>query len=67
MYLASVDPADGRLDSLRMLPMQLRQLRPQRASLRDAEWLRGVLDREGRRLGTHVELMADGTIGLEWR
>ena len=68
MYLASVDPADGRLASLRMLPMQLRQLRPHRASLRDAEWLRGVLDREGRQLapGTRVELEGDGALRLQW-
>ncbi|NPC69978.1 CapA family protein [Corallococcus exiguus] len=68
MYLASVDPANGRLASLRMLPMQLRQLRPHQASRRDAEWLCEVLGREGRRLAprTRVELEGNGALLLQW-
>ncbi|WP_223632455.1 CapA family protein [Corallococcus sp. EGB] len=68
MYLGAVDAASGRLASLRMIPMQLRQLRPHRASRRDAEWLCGVLDREGRRLEprTRVELGGDGALVLQW-
>lgn len=66
MYLASVDPASGRLAGLRMLPMQLRQLRLHRASLRDAEWLCGVLDREGRPLGTRVRLEKEDVLVLQW-
>lgn len=62
MYFASVEPASGRLLSLRMTPMQVRHFREHRASMRDAEWLRGVLSREGRALGTRVELDADGTL-----
>ena len=66
MYLVSVDPASGRLAGLRMIPMQLRQLRPHRASRRDAEWLCGVLDREGRPLGTRVRLEKEGVLVLQW-
>ncbi|NMO20183.1 CapA family protein [Pyxidicoccus fallax] len=66
MYLASVDGTSGRLSGLRMLPMQLRQLRPHRASRRDVEWLCGVLDREGRRLGTRTWLDTDGALVLQW-
>ncbi|WP_375759633.1 CapA family protein [Corallococcus exercitus] len=68
MYLASVDAVSGRLARLRMLPMQLRQLRPHRASRRDAEWLCGILDREARRLDprTRVELGDDGALVLQW-
>jgi poly-gamma-glutamate synthesis protein (capsule biosynthesis protein) len=47
-----------------MTPMQLRHFREHRASERDAEWLRGVLSREGRELGTAVERDADGTLRL---
>lgn len=64
MYLASVDPVRGQLASLRMIPMQLRQLRPHRASRQDAEWLCGILDREGRPLGTRVRLEEDGALVL---
>jgi poly-gamma-glutamate synthesis protein (capsule biosynthesis protein) len=66
MYLASVDPAGGRLVGLRMLPMQLRQLRPHRATHADAGWLRDLLDREGRSLGTAMRLDADGALVLQW-
>ncbi|RKG54408.1 CapA family protein [Corallococcus sp. AB011P] len=68
MYLASVDPMSGQLVSLRMVPMQLRQLRPHRATLRDAEWLCGVMDREARRLGTgtRLALEGDGALVLQW-
>ncbi|MGE6759821.1 CapA family protein [Corallococcus interemptor] len=68
MYLVSVDAVSGRLASLRMLPMRLSQLRPHQASRRDAEWLRGVLDREGRRMEprTRVELGGDGALVLRW-
>lgn len=65
MYLASVDPASGRLVRLRMVPMQLRHLRLHRASRHDAEWLCGVMDREGGHLGTRTRLDADGTLLLQ--
>lgn len=66
MYFASVDPASGRLAGLRMLAMQRRQLRPWRASHRDAGWLCGVLDREGRALGTRTRLDEAGGLILGW-
>ncbi|WP_375745216.1 CapA family protein [Corallococcus interemptor] len=68
MYLASVDPMSGQLVSLRMHPMQLRQLRLHRAALRDAEWLCGVMDREARRLGprTRVVLEGEEALVLQW-
>jgi poly-gamma-glutamate synthesis protein (capsule biosynthesis protein) len=65
MYFASVDPASGRLVTLRMVPMQLRRLQLHRASDRDAEWLCRVMDREGRHLGTRTRLDADGTLLLQ--
>jgi len=65
MYFASIDPASGQLLRLRMIPMQLRQLRLHRASGRDAEWLCDVMDREGRHLGTRTRLDDDGALLLE--
>ena len=66
MYFASVDPASGRLARLRMLPMQLRHLRLYRASEHDTAWLCGVMDREGRRLGTRTRLDETGALVLQW-
>lgn len=65
MYLASMDPVSGRLLALRMVPMQLRRLQLHRASDRDAEWLCGIMDREGHHLGTRTRLDADGTLVLQ--
>ncbi|GEL72996.1 CapA family protein [Myxococcus virescens] len=68
LYLASIAPATGQLAGLRMLPMQLRQLRPHHASRQDAEWLGGVLDQQGRDLGTRTRLASDGNgaLVLQW-
>ncbi|XXF81175.1 CapA family protein [Myxococcaceae bacterium GXIMD 01537] len=66
MYFATVEPRSGRLVDLRMTPMQVRRFREHRASPGDAEWLCGVLRREGERLGTVVEPGADGTLRLHW-
>jgi poly-gamma-glutamate synthesis protein (capsule biosynthesis protein) len=66
MYFASVEPASGRLVRLRMLPMQLHQLRLNRASSHDAQWLCEVLDREGAPLGTRTQRDPDGALSLRW-
>jgi len=66
MYFASVDPSTGALVRLQMTPMQTRQLRANRASRTDVLWLRNVLNREGKRFGTWVELGPDDTFTLRW-
>lgn len=60
MYFAALD--DGRLTSLRIVVLQARQLRLHRASLADAAWLHGTLDRISRPFGTRVALHDDGTL-----
>jgi len=66
MYFASVDPATGRLVRLQMTPTQIRHLRINRADASDALWLKHMLNREGRKLGTRVELNPDNSLVLEW-
>jgi poly-gamma-glutamate synthesis protein (capsule biosynthesis protein) len=66
MYFVSLDPATGKLVHLQMTPMQTRHLKANRASRADALWLRDVLNREGRKLGTRVEMNRDGTLRLMW-
>jgi poly-gamma-glutamate capsule biosynthesis protein CapA/YwtB (metallophosphatase superfamily) len=66
MYFLDVDPTSGRLLRLRMIPMQIRRFRLNHASAEDARWLREVLEREGRRLGSAVEAGADGSLELRW-
>jgi len=64
LYFVDLDPATGRLDGLRMVPLQVRQMRLHRASQRDAEWLCRVLHRTSRRLGAGVALEPDGSLRL---
>ena len=66
MYFASVDPRTGNLAALQMTPMQISHFRANRVSGADALWLRDVLNREGERLGTRVEMNADHTLTLRW-
>lgn len=66
MYFLTVDAASGMLSRLRMIPMQTRRFRLNRASAEDARWLREVLDREGRQFGSRVEAWPGGSLELRW-
>jgi poly-gamma-glutamate synthesis protein (capsule biosynthesis protein) len=66
LYFARLDPADGRLTGLSMSPLQIRKFQLRRAAKADAQWLRDLLDREGKRFGTRVELADDYTLRLQW-
>jgi poly-gamma-glutamate synthesis protein (capsule biosynthesis protein) len=67
MYFLSVAPSGGQLARLRMTPLRIRNFKLNRASKEDAAWLRDVLNREGDRLGTRVELGEDNSLTLAWR
>ena len=64
MYFPVVEAGTGRLESLRMTPMQIRNLRLNRARAADAECLARTLARISRQFGAHIELTADGTVAL---
>ncbi len=64
MYLATVDPSDGRLISLRMTPTKIKHFRVNRASEKDAKWLNEVLNKEGERFGTGAEIEEDKRLTL---
>jgi poly-gamma-glutamate capsule biosynthesis protein CapA/YwtB (metallophosphatase superfamily) len=66
MYFAQVDPKDGTLAALMMTPTQTAKFRVNRASEKDAQWLKHVLNREGRRFGTQVEVNPDTSFSLRW-
>jgi len=66
MYLPELDPATGRLLGLTLLPTRIRQFRVNRASVEEADWLREMLNREGRAFGNRVESSADGALVLRW-
>ena len=64
LFFASVDPSTGRLGQLRVTPMQIRNFRLNRASRRDAEWLRATIHRTSRAFGLSIELGDDGTLAV---
>ncbi len=66
MYFVRMDPATGRLASLRMVPMQMKKFRVNRASRNDAIWLMKTLNREGKSLGTGVLIGKDDILELSW-
>ena len=65
MYLLSLAPAGGELAGLRMIPMQMRQMRLSRASAADARWLWGMLNEVSRPYGTRIEVEPDGELIIE--
>ncbi|MFQ6112986.1 MAG: CapA family protein [bacterium] len=65
MYFASVEPSTGKLAHLQMTPVQVKRFKVNRASRADALWLRDTLNREGKKLGTRVELNKDNTMTLK--
>ncbi len=67
MYFVGIDAASGKLVGFEMTPLQIRNFRLGRTSRKDAEWLRHILNREGERLGTGVELTEADTLALVWR
>ena len=66
MYFVSMDRLTGKLISLQMTPMQVKRFRLNRTSGDGAIFLRDILNREGKKFGTGVELYADNTLALRW-
>jgi poly-gamma-glutamate synthesis protein (capsule biosynthesis protein) len=64
MFFPSVDAATGRLASLAITPMQVRQLCLHRASPEDGRWLRDTLNRINARFGVQADLDSAGTLQL---
>jgi poly-gamma-glutamate synthesis protein (capsule biosynthesis protein) len=66
MYFARIEASSGHLVGLDMTPLLVHRMRLRRASAVDASWLREVLDREGKPLGTRVCLAGSGSLSLRW-
>jgi len=66
MYFVSVDPSTGKLVRLHMMPIQIKHFRANQASRVDALWLRDVLNKEGKKFGTRVEMNQNNVLTLKW-
>jgi poly-gamma-glutamate capsule biosynthesis protein CapA/YwtB (metallophosphatase superfamily) len=64
LYFASVRPGTGKLEALRMVPMQARKMRLHRACAADAEWLAMMLEQASRPFGSRIEVQPSGTLTL---
>src|SRR5947207_4062211 len=67
MYFIELDSATGEFISLRMVPMQMRQFRLERALDSDARWVCSLLNKLGERFSTVTKLEEDGSLRVEFR
>ena len=65
MYLIEIDPLQGRLLKARMVPMQVRRFRLNRASVEDSLWLCDLLNRLGAPFNTQAQLESDYSLTLK--
>jgi poly-gamma-glutamate capsule biosynthesis protein CapA/YwtB (metallophosphatase superfamily) len=65
MYFPTLNPHDGRLLSLRLVPLQIHRFSLRYANTADNAWLAATLNAEGRALGTRVIDGGDG-LQLQW-
>ncbi len=65
VYLADVDGETGALADLRIMPMQARKMRLERASAEDCGWLGATLDRVSQDLGTRIVRRGDRELAVE--
>ena len=67
MYLVEIDSDNGKLINARLVPVQMRRFRLERASAADTKWLCNLLNQLGERFGTAARLEQDNTLTLERR
>ena len=64
MYLVDVDPRQGQVLKARLVPMQVRRFRLNRASAEDSQWLCDLLNRLGAPFDTRAQLGGDYSLTL---
>lgn len=62
MYFPTLDATTKKLVQLDLTPLRMKRFQLHRASEEDTEWIRDMLAREGRLLGTKVSLAERGTL-----
>src|SRR5881396_3009537 len=65
VYLVELDSDSGELIAARLVPMQMRRFRLERASARDAKWLCDLLNKLGAKFNTRMKLQSDNSLVLE--
>jgi poly-gamma-glutamate synthesis protein (capsule biosynthesis protein) len=67
MYFVTIDPAQGQLQELRLVPMQIRRCRLQHAFESDVQRLCDVLNQQSMQFGTQAFPHGEHGIGVRWR
>jgi poly-gamma-glutamate capsule biosynthesis protein CapA/YwtB (metallophosphatase superfamily) len=67
IYLPRLATSSGQLVDFTVVPLQIRRFRLNRASQRDAAWLRDVLNRESNKFGVRVVAGEDDALVVRWR
>src|SRR6266446_5526316 len=67
IYLVELDPDTGELMNARLVPMQMRRFRLERASASDSKWLCNLLNELGAKFRTRVKLQSDNNLNLQWQ
>jgi hypothetical protein len=67
MYFPEFDINSGQLKSLKMIPMEMKNFRLNRAENLDVKWLYNTLNRECKKLGTTIRLEKDNSFWLKWQ
>jgi poly-gamma-glutamate capsule biosynthesis protein CapA/YwtB (metallophosphatase superfamily) len=65
MYLVELESTTGEVINARLVPMQMRRFRLERASAADAKWMCNLMSELGERFGTRVS-SEDGCLTLGW-
>jgi poly-gamma-glutamate capsule biosynthesis protein CapA/YwtB (metallophosphatase superfamily) len=66
MYFADIDLATRALSAIEIVPLQIHKFILVRPSGPDIAWMRQTLDRESRKLGTRIAVIAPGRLALSW-
>jgi poly-gamma-glutamate synthesis protein (capsule biosynthesis protein) len=65
MYLIELESTTGEVIKARLVPMQMRRFRLERASAADAKWMCDLMSELGESFGTRAS-SEDGSLTLEW-
>ena len=67
MYLVEIDSESGKLIKLRLVPVQMRRFRLERASASDCKWLCNLLNKLCTKFRTGARLQNDNSLIFEWQ
>ena len=67
MYFLKMDRQNGELLELRLVPLEMRKFRLQYASPTDVQWMKAIMERECRMLGTDIKATEHNNFLLTWK